>query len=95
MKGLQSTSNVKIEADPAEASQGTYNLDCAMNLHCGALSVVVEAPSHGFSGTNRSGEPVLQTPEMILNAELVVHLEAMKFLAETGGRSKWISIFKK
>ena len=95
LRGMQSTNDVKVEADPTDAPQGVYNLDCALNLHCGALSVVVEAPSHGFSGTNRSGEPVLQTPEMIINAELVVHLDAMKFLAETGGRSKWVSIFKK
>ena len=91
---MQSTSDVNIEADPNHSPQGVYNLDCALNLHCGVLSVVVEAPSHQFSGTNRAGEPVLQTPEMILNAELAVHLEAMKFLAETGGRSKWTSVFK-
>ncbi len=93
LQGLQSTDDPAIEADPAKSPRGVYNLDCALNLHCGALSVVVEAPSHGFSGTDRSGKPVMQTPEMILNAELVVHLEAMKFLAETGGRSKWKSIY--
>ena len=92
LQGLQSTNDPAVEADPAESPRGVYNLDCALNLHGGALSVVVEAPSHGFSGTDRSGEPVMQTPEMILNAELVVHLEAMRFLAETGGRSKWKSI---
>jgi len=89
LSGPQSTNDPDIEADPSKSPRGVYNLDCALNLHCGALSVVVEAPSHGFSGTDRSGKPVLQTPEMILNAELVVHLEAMKFLAGSGGRSRW------
>lgn len=95
LKGLQSTDDPKIEADPGQAPQGVYNLDAALNFHCGALSVVVEAPGHGFSGTDRSGKPVLQTPEMILNAELVVHLEAMKFVAATGGRSDWESIIRR
>jgi hypothetical protein len=92
---LQSTNDIQLESDPAHVSQGVYNLDAALNLHSGALSVVVEAPSHSFSGTDRTGEPVMQTPVMILNAELVVHLEAMKFLSQTGGRSKWSSLFKK
>ncbi len=92
LNGLQSTDDIELEADPTTIHQdGLYNLDCALNLHCGALSVVVEAPSHGFSGTNRSGEPVLQTPEMLLNAGLIVHYKAMQFLSETGGRSKWES----
>jgi hypothetical protein len=95
LNDMQGTDDINTEANPAKAYQGVYNLDCALNLHSGALSVVVEAPSHGFSGTNRAGEPVLQTPEMLLNAELVVHCEAMKFLAGTGGRSQWSSVFKK
>lgn len=95
IKGLQSTDDIELESDPSKTGQGSYNLDAALNLHSGALSVVVESPSHGFSGTNRAGEPVMQTPEMILNAQLVVHLEAMKFLSETGGRSKWPSVFRK
>jgi len=95
LRNLQSTDDINIESDPSEVSQGAYNLDCALNLHCGALSVVVESPGHGFSGTNRAGEPVLQTPGMLLNAELTVHLKAMEFLSETGGRSKWTSIFNK
>jgi hypothetical protein len=59
-----------------------------------ALGVVVEAPSHSFSGRNRKNEYVLQTPDMILDAEMVVQQEAMKFLSETGGRSRWTSIRK-
>ena len=95
LKGLQSTNDIQLEADATKSPIGVYNLDAALNLHSGALSVVVEAPSHSFSGTNRAGEPVMQTPEMILNAELVVHLEAMKFVSETGGRAKWQEIFSR
>jgi hypothetical protein len=94
ISGLQSTGDTAIESDPERTSPGTYNLDGALNLHCGALSVVVEAPCHGFSGTNRAGEAVMQTPQMLLDAELSVHLGAMKFLSSTGGRSKWTGIFK-
>ncbi len=89
LMGLQSTNDPAIEADLSDVYQGAYNLDAALNLHCGALSVVIESPNHGFSGTNRAGETVLQTPEMILDAQLACHQEGMKFLAETGGRSKW------
>ena len=89
LQGHQGTKEPAIEADLTRVPKGVYNLDAALNLHCGTLSVVVESPSHSFSGTNRAGEPVLQTPEMILDAQLACHQEAMKFLAETGGRSKW------
>jgi hypothetical protein len=94
IRGLQSTPDAALESDPKRTSPGVYNLDGALNLHCGALSVVVEAPCHGFSGTNRAGVPVMQTPQMLLDAELSVHLEAMKFLSATGGRSEWTGIFK-
>ena len=89
VQGHQDTKDPGIEADPTRVPRGGYNLDAALNLHCGALSVLVELPSHSFSGTNRAGEPVLQTAEMILDAQLACHQEAMKFLAETGGRSRW------
>ena len=87
--GSQGTSDPLIEADPNRIPRGVYNLDTALDLHCGALSVVVESPSHGFSGKNREGEIVLQTPDMILDAQLLCHQEAIKFLVETGGRSRW------
>lgn len=89
LEGLQSTSDVDLEADPAQTGMSPYNLDTALNLHCGALSVVIEAPCHGFSGTNRAGDVVLQTPDALLDAQLFCHLEAMRFLVETGGRWKW------
>jgi len=91
LNGLQETTDPEIEAkiDVSGGSKGSFNLDAALNLHCGALSVLIEFPSHSFSGTNRKGELVLHTPEMILDAELTCHLESMAFLAETGGRAKW------
>jgi hypothetical protein len=89
VNGLQYTKDPKIEGDPGRASTGVYNLDGALNLHCGALSVVVESPSHGFSGTNEAAKIVIETPDMLLDAQLICHQQAMRFLANTGGRSKW------
>ena len=91
LHGLQNTKDPKVAADLSSAPNGVYNLDGALNLHCGALSVVVESPSHGFSGKNDDGKAVLQTPDMLLDAQLVCHQEAMRFLVETGGRSVWTS----
>jgi hypothetical protein len=89
-RGLQSTHDPEIEAKiDLTSSRGLYNLDAALNLHSGALCAVVESPSHSFSGTNRAGEVVVHTPEMLLDAQLVCHQEALKFLQESGGRSKW------
>lgn len=90
LQGLQSTKDPEIEAKiDLVRSRGMYNLDAALNLHCGALGALIEAPSHSFSGTNRAGEVVVHTPEMLLDAQLVCHQAAMKFLSKTGGRSKW------
>lgn len=89
-QGLQSTSDPEIEAKiDLVSSRGLFNLDAALNLHCGALGVLIEAPSHSFSGTSRAGEVVVHSPEMLLDAQLVCHQEALKCLHETGGRSKW------
>jgi hypothetical protein len=90
VNGLQYSKDPKIAGDPNNATTGVYNLDGALNFHCGALSVVVESPSHSFSGTNEAGKPVIEPPDLLLNAQLICHQQAMKFLAETGGRSKWL-----
>ena len=90
LKGLQYTKDPTKEGDPANASTGVYNLDGALNWHCGALSVVVESPSHSFAGKNEAGKPVILSPEDLIDGELICHQQAMKFLAETGGRSKWL-----
>ena len=87
IENLQAMTNIE-QADPRKAATGAggYNLDMALNLHCGALSVTVESPSHG--GTYGAANTV-HTPDMLLDAQLICHQEAMRFLAETGGRSKW------
>jgi hypothetical protein len=89
LEGLQHTKDPLMEADPARAPRSIFNLDGALNLHCGALSVVVESPSHSFSTKNRKNEIAFLTPDMLLDSQLICHLEAMRFLAESGGRSKW------
>lgn len=66
-----------------------YNLSTALNLHCGALSVVIESPSHGYQGKNLAGETTSHTPETLLEAQLLAHLESLRFLTETKGRSGW------
>ncbi|MCK5802187.1 MAG: hypothetical protein KAI66_05115 [Lentisphaeria bacterium] len=87
--GLQSTHDPAIEADPAKAPRGCYNLDSALNLHCGALPVLIEAPCHSFSGTDREGNIVPLDVNAVVDAQLVCHLESMRLLAETGGRCAW------
>ena len=89
LNGLQNTNDPIVEANLSRSPLGVYNLDGALNLLCGALSVVVESPCHGYSGKNASGEAVIHSPEMLLDAQLICHQEAMKFLVETGGRSVW------
>ena len=89
VENLQRTKNT-ANIDPRRASQGVYNLDAALNLHCGALSVVVESPSHTYDWKSRDGSVAVHTPDMLLDAQLFCHQEAMRFLAETGGRSKWM-----
>jgi hypothetical protein len=89
LSGLQQTRDPKVEADLSRSPINVYNLDGALNMHCGSLSVVVESPSHGFSGTSSEGLPAVLTPDMLLDSQLTCHQESMRFLAETGGRSKW------
>jgi hypothetical protein len=88
-QGLQGTRDEALEADPSRAPRGVFNLDTALHLHAGALCTVVESPSHGFAGANRRGETVLQTPDAILDAHLVLYQETMVFLAQNGGRCAW------
>jgi hypothetical protein len=49
VEGLQKTKNPETETDSHRAGLGVYNIDTALNLHCGALSVTVESPSHGIN----------------------------------------------
>lgn len=87
--GLQETTDPAIEADPAQQRQSVFNLDSALNLHCGALSALVESPCPGYAARNRRGELVRHLPEEILKAQLICHGEAMRHLSDTGGRIRW------
>ncbi len=87
--GLQASSDPAVEADPAHAPKNVYNLDTALNFHCGALSVVVESPSHGYAGKNQRGGEIRQSADRLLDAQLLVQEGAMKYLVEAGGRARW------
>ena len=87
--GMQGSSDVAAESDSSHANGYGYNLDSALDYHCGALSLVVEFPSHAFSGKNRKGEVVRHTADHLLDEELTVQEESMKYLVAAGGRAKW------
>ncbi|MGE3818500.1 MAG: hypothetical protein AB7I30_03635 [Isosphaeraceae bacterium] len=87
--GLQASDDPAVEADPARERPSVFNLDSALNYHCGSLSMLIESPSHTFSTGKRNGEPFAHTPDRLLDAQLICHQEAMGFLAETGGRWRW------
>jgi hypothetical protein len=86
---LQASDDATVHANPARERQSVYNLDTALNLHCGTLSILIESPSHNFSRAKRNGAPFFHTPENLLDAQLLAHEEALRFLAETGGRARW------
>lgn len=86
---LRPTDDVARESDPTRERLGVYNLDTALNLNSGSLSLLVESPSHAASPAVRYGKPFVHTPDDILNAQLICHQEAMKFLVETGPRARW------
>jgi hypothetical protein len=87
--GLLASDDVAVQADPARVEPSVFNLDSALNLHCGSLSLVVESPSHTYSPAKRNGQPFFYTPDNLLDAQLICHQEAMGFLADTGGRWRW------
>ena len=89
LAGTQRSSDPAQTSNPNPRGKRTPNLDTALNLHCGALSVVVESPASSFSSAKRDGKPYFHTPDSLLDAQLIMHQEAMGFLAETGGRAKW------
>lgn len=102
LNGLQKNDDLQMQADPNMLAAGgyvnsklSYNLNTALNFHCGALCVVIENASHGYSGIYDNGEPVLQTPAKLLKSELTAHQESMRFLYSTGGRAKWNITFNK
>lgn len=89
LAGLQRTDDPAENADPSRERSFNHNLDTALNLHCGALSVTVESPAFDFSTAKRNGEAFFHTPENLLDAHLIAHQEAIRFLADTGGRIAW------
>lgn len=89
---LEATQSVEKEADPSRVRMSPYNLDTALNLHCGALSLVVESPSHAANSGKRDGQYHFPTPDELVTAQLLVHTEAMEYLAETGGRANWTPV---
>jgi hypothetical protein len=88
--GLQHSSDPAIAGDPSKKSLNRFNLDTALNLNSGALAFVVESPAHSFSTSKRDGKPYRQSLDELMDAQLTAHEEAMKFLVETGGVSRWL-----
>jgi hypothetical protein len=87
-KGLQKSKDPEIEANPKRLPRGTFNLDSALNMHCGGLSICVESPPHGYTVSHSGGVLSVMSPDMLLDTQLLSHQESMRFLVETGGRSK-------
>jgi len=88
--GLQSNEDVEANSDPSKLQPFPNNLDAILNLHCGALCLTPESPSHSSPVAKRQGaEPLIHTPNLLLDLQLIAHQEAMGFLAETGGRIAW------
>jgi predicted deacylase len=86
---LEATDDVSRESNPARVRLAPYNLDTAINLNGGALAMLIESPSHAASPGIRYGKPFPSTTDEILDGQLIAHQEAMRYLVETGGRSRW------
>jgi len=89
LEGLQGSPDPAVSANPARVSSFAYNLNTALNLHSGGLCVTIESPCHGYSGTNRAGQPAIHSPETLLRTQLLAYEESLAFLAKTGGRVGW------
>jgi hypothetical protein len=87
--GLQSTKDAALESDPTRVRTSPMNLDAMLNFHTGALTALIESPSHSFSGTDRSGEVVPLSVDNLLDSQLVAFEAGLTFLAERGGRTNW------
>jgi len=92
--GHRSTTDPAIEADPAKIGPIVPNLDTVINLHAGTLSVIVESPSHSYSGLRRDGTPAPKDPLLLLDAHLVLFTAAFDYLADTGGLAIWAAASK-
>ncbi len=87
--GLQDTKDPAIEAAKPGHGNALLALDTVLNMNCGVLGVLIEAPSHSFAGRNRKGVPVRHTPDMLVDSQLVAFQAGFKFLADRGGRVQW------
>lgn len=88
-EGMQKSDNPDETSNPNRERASAPNIDTALNLHCGALAVTVESPASSFSSATRNGKPYAQSPNSLLDAQLIMHQEALGFLADTGGRVSW------
>ena len=92
LEGLQQSGDPGTEANPARVKPPfsfAYDLDTALNLHSGALVVTYEVPFHSATTARRDDKPVIFSATDLLRSELLCHQEAMRFLAERGGRYRW------
>lgn len=87
-EGMLRTKDVQKESDPSKLRTGGFNLTSALNLHCGTLCVTVESPSHGYD-RYEDYSTSKHTPDLLLDSHFYCHIEAMRFLVESGGRSNW------
>ncbi|HEY1763485.1 MAG TPA: M14 family zinc carboxypeptidase, partial [Opitutaceae bacterium] len=86
---MQGSDDLSVEADPKRTQGFPYNLDTALDYNCGALSLIVEFPSHAYAGHNQRGEVVRHTADQLVDEELLVQQESIGYLARAGGRARW------
>lgn len=86
---MQGSDDLSVEADPKRTQGFPYNLDTALDYNCGALSLIVEFPSHAYAGHNHGGEVVRHTASQLVEEELLVQQETIRYLAAAGGRMRW------
>lgn len=51
--------------------------------------MIVESPSHSFTGFRRDGTPAPTDPVLLLDAHLVLFTSTFNYLADTGGLAAW------
>ena len=67
---MQGSDDLSVEANPKRNQGFPYNLDTALDYNCGALSLIVEFPSHAYAGHNQRGEVVRHTAGQLVDEEL-------------------------
>lgn len=88
-EGLLKSDDIEKEADPSKLKHpGGFNLNAALNAHCGTLCLTVESPSHGYDRFNDYSSST-HTPDLLLDAHLYCYKETIRFLLQSGGRAEW------